>query len=621
MSTTVLGVSAEYHDAAAALVVDGEIVAAAQEERFTRRKHDPSLPLHAVRWCLSEAGIAPDGLDALVFYDKPLTTYERILSTHAKVGPRGFPALSRAVSTWSRHKLWVGSRLERMVSDLGYRAPRVSYSEHHVSHAASAFYPSPFESAAVLTFDGVGEWATSSVAHGEGAGLSMRSELRFPDSLGLFYSAMTAFCGFEVNDGEYKLMGLAPYGSPRFADVLRDRAVQIADDGSVRLDQRWFGYRAGRSMFTPALCELLGGAPLAPGDLPGQREADIARSTQVVLEEIVLRIAHHAHRVTGERHACLAGGVALNCVANERLLAEGPFEDIWVQPAAGDAGGAIGAALWWYHQVNGSPRVVRSGDGMAGAFLGPAYPDAEVHDWLTDMGVEHEVLPDGELHELVAAELASGAAVGWCRGRAEFGPRALGHRSILADPRDPTMVRRLNLAIKGRESFRPFAPSVLAEHAQEWFSLSHESPYMLFTAPVHPSKRLDDPVPADRPFGERLGGVRSQIPACSHVDQSARVQTVDATANPDYHRLLTAFHERTGCPVLVNTSFNRAGEPIVLTPADALRCFAGTELDLLVIGSAVVRRDALRALDSAGTSAWGTTAEDRRTPVSAAVAP
>jgi carbamoyltransferase len=599
--TAVLGVSGEYHDAAAAVVVGGVLVAAAEEERFTRVKHDPSLPRHAIAWCLEEAGVEPGGLSDVVFYDKPLTTYERILSTHAKVGPRGFPALSRAVSTWSRSKLWVGARLERILTDLGHPTPRIAYSEHHLSHAASAFYPSPFESAAVLTFDGVGEWATSSIAHGRGNGITMQSELRFPDSIGLFYSAMTAFCGFEVNDGEYKLMGLAPYGEPRYAEALRERVVQVADDGSVRLDQRWFAYRAGGRMTRRPLAELLDGPPLVPGTQPGQREADIARSVQVVLEEIVLRMADHAHRQTGETRACLAGGVALNCVANERLLAEGPFEEIWVQPASGDAGGAVGAALWGWHGVHGHPRTAEpQRDSMSGAFLGPSFSTDEVHSWLDECGLDHEVLDDDELFRLVAAELDDGHTVGWFRGRAEFGPRALGHRSILADPRDSTMAQRLNIAVKGREGFRPFAPAVLEEHASDWFELDRESPYMLFTAKVHEKRLLPDRNGEDRSFAERLSGVRSEIPACTHVDNSARVQTVSRATNADFHRLLEEFHALTDCPVLINTSFNRAGEPVVLTPADALRCFAGTALDVLVLENCVVRRDAIETAQVPG---------------------
>lgn len=608
----VLGVSGEYHDAAAALVLDGRIVAAAQEERFSRVKHDPSMPRNAMRWCLEHGDVAAGELDAVVFYDKPLTTYERILSTHARVGPRGYRSLAQAVSTWSRRKLWTGQRLESVLAELGQPQVRTTYCEHHMSHAASAYYPSPFDSAAVLTFDGVGEWATSSIAVGRGAQLSMLSELRFPDSLGLFYSAMTSFCGFEVNEGEYKLMGLAPYGEPRFVAALRDRVVEVAEDGSLRLDQRYFAYRAGASMTSRALEDLLGGPPLALGEAPGQRQADIARSAQVVLEEVVLRMARHAYELTGERRACLAGGVALNCVANQRLLADGPFDDVWVQPAAGDAGGSLGAALWWWYQIHGGARSTSPGDSMEGAFLGPAYDDGEIVAWLRGSGVEHDVLEDGELFPMVAAEIAAGAVVGWLRGRSEFGPRALGHRSILADPRDSTMVRRLNLKIKGRESFRPFAPAILAEHAATWFDPSHESPYMLFTTSLHPSRRVDHDVPKDRPLAERLEAVRSELPACTHVDGSARFQTVDASRNADFHRLLVEFHARTGCPALINTSFNRGGEPIVETPADALRCFAGTEMDLLVLENSVVRRPALVGLPELSVDASAGTAARRR---------
>lgn len=589
---TVLGISADYHDAAAAIVVDGQLVAASEEERFSRLKHDPSLPRRSVEFCLDAAGLGPGGLDLVVFYDKPLTTYERILATHAKVGVRGFPTLSRAVATWSRSKLWVGARIENLLEELGHPRTKIAYSEHHLSHAASAFYPSPFQTAAVLTFDGVGEWATSSICHGRGADLEMLEELRFPDSTGLFYSAMTSFCGFEVNDGEYKLMGLAPYGEPRFAEVLRDEVLDIATDGSVRVRQQYFDYRAGRRMTSRRLAKLLDGAPLALGEPQGQREADIARSTQVVLEEIVLAMARHAHEVTGERAACLAGGVALNCVANERLLAEGPFDDVWVQPAAGDSGGALGAALWGWHGLRGETRSVAGADGMNGAFLGPSFTNGAVQQWLDGAGVRHEVVDDDELFDLVAGEISCGATVGWFRGRAEFGPRALGHRSILADPRDPSMVRELNMAVKGREGFRPFAPAVLAERVGEWFDDDRPSPYMLFTVKVREDRRVVPESTGDG-FGERLAAVRSEIPACTHLDHSARVQTVDRHTNPDFHRLLSAFERQTGCPVLINTSFNRAGEPVVCSPADALRCFASTALDLLVVENCVVRRSDL----------------------------
>jgi carbamoyltransferase len=598
VSSPILGISSDYHDAAAALVIDGRIVAAAEEERFTRIKHDPSMPVNAIRWCLESSGIGPDGLSAVAFYAKPLTTYERILSTHAKVGPRGFPALAQAVSSWSKSKLWVAARIERALADLGVTMPALSFVEHHQSHAASAFYPSPFESAAVLTFDGVGEWATTSIGHGAGKRLEIVEELAFPDSIGLLYSAFTAFCGFEVNDGEYKLMGLAPYGEPVYADAIRDNVLHLAADGSFRIDQRWCDYRAGRRMTTPKLHRLLGGPPRT-GDAPiGQREADIARSVQVVTEELVLAIAAHAHEITGERRACLAGGVALNCVANSRLLDEGPFDEIWVQPAAGDAGGSIGAALWEHHQRRGEPRVLDRGpaarDGMSGAFLGPAFGHDEIAAWLSDEGVSFEALADlGAVADHVADLIDGGATVGWFQGQMEFGPRALGHRSILADPRDPTMASKLNLAVKGREGFRPFAPAVLAEEADGWFDLPGPSPYMVFTAPVTASRRVEGPLapgPAATGLAERLATVRSVIPACTHVDLSARVQTVDDT-NPELQLLLRAFHRRTGCPVLLNTSFNRDGEPIVRTPADALRCFIATNLDVLVLERCVVRRD------------------------------
>lgn len=589
-SVAILGVSADYHDAAAALVVDGVVVAAAEEERFTRVKHDASLPANAIEWCLSDAGIAADGLAGLAFYDKPLTTYERILATHASVGFRGFPALSKAVSTWSRSKLWVAARLEGVMEGMGRDMPPLTFVEHHQSHAASAYYPSPFDAAAVLTFDGVGEWATTSVAHGAGKTLRLISELRFPDSLGLLYSAFTSFCGFEVNDGEYKLMGLAPYGEPRFADALRSELVDIAEDGSFRIDQRWFDYRAGRRMTRNSLSSLLDGPPRRPGDPILQRDADIAASIQALIEEIILRIALHAHDVTGAREVCLAGGVALNCVANARLLADGPFDRVWVQPAAGDAGGAIGAALWEWHQRRNEPRDVQGVDGMSGAFLGPRFDNEEVAEWLRDEAVEFDEYADiEEIAAIVAVELAAGATVGWFQGRMEFGPRALGHRSILADPRNPQMATRINMAVKGREGFRPFAPAVLREHASEWFDVDGPSPYMLFTAPVATAKRIACSEPeSDGGFAARLAQVRSEIPACTHVDHSSRVQTVDDT-NPEFRALLEAFHRLTDCPVLLNTSFNRAGEPIVRSPADALRCFEEADLDVLVIERCLIR--------------------------------
>jgi len=586
----ILGISADYHDAAAALVVDGEIVAAASEERFSRVKHDPDLPRQAAAWCLESAGLEPGDLGGVAFYSKPLSTYERILSTHARIGPRGFPTLAKAIGTWSLRKLWVEYRIERMLASIGPGRAPVTFAEHHQSHAASAFYPSPHEHAAIITFDGVGEWTTTSIGVGSGHRIAMLEQVRFPDSLGLLYSAMTAFCGFDVNDGEYKLMGLAPYGTPRFADVLREQVVQIDPHGSFQLDQRWFDYQAGARMTRRRLADLLDGPPRDRSAEVTDREADLAASVQVVLEEAVLRVAERAQRSTEATAVCLAGGVALNCVANRRLIEDGPFADVWIQPAAGDDGAAIGAALWAWHQIDEQPRrVADHGDGMRGSFLGPSFTHDEVVAWLDQNGLAYDVPVD--LHAVVAAALSAGRTVGWFSGAMEFGPRALGHRSILADPRDASAVARINAGVKERESFRPFAPAVLAEHAASWFVLDRPSPYMLVTAEVHPDRRLAT-ADADRAptasMAERLAAIRSEIPACTHVDGSARVQTVDAVTNPEFHRLLTAFHVETGCPVLLNTSFNRAGEPIVRSPADAHRCFVAAGLDLLVIEGCVI---------------------------------
>lgn len=593
----VLGLSADFHDAAAAVLVEGKLVGAAAEERFTRQKHDPSLPVHATRWCLDEAGVTADDRVVAVFHEKPMIVWERVLTTHARVGPRGFATLRKAMPEWLRSKLWVGYRLARMLDDQGITPSEIRYSEHHQSHAAAAFYPSPYERAAILTFDGVGEWATSSIAWGAGHRIEMKREQRFPDSLGLFYSAMTAFCGFAVNDDEYKLMGLAPYGEPAYADVLRDRVINIADDGAITLDQRWFDYRAGRRMTHPRLAELLDGGQRERGAPLDQRHADIARSTQVVLEEAILATAHHAFELTGERYACLAGGVALNCVANSRLLQEGPFEDIWVQPAAGDDGSSVGAAYWSWHQIDDHPRPARSRDTMAGAALGPSYSDAEIVEWLTSAEIDFEHISDlDQLVGRVADELVAGGVVGWFRGGMEFGPRALGRRSILADPRAETIVERLNASVKGRESFRPFAPAVDARHADEWFDLhGRASPYMLFTAAVATDKRIGVANEPPGSFVDRLHVPRSLIPACTHVDGTARIQTVDEADHPDFHRLIDAFAQQTGVPVLLNTSFNRAGEPIVRSPADALRCASAAGIDLLVLENCLVRPEPVSA--------------------------
>ena len=599
-SVAILGLSAGFHDSAAAVVTDGRLVAAAQEERFSRLKHDPAMPAQAASWCLDAAGVADDGLEAVVFYEKPFTSYERILSTHAVVGPKGFPQLSRAVRTWTKDKLWVAASVDRLLAATGRTGVPLAYAEHHVSHAAAAYYPSPFESAAVVTVDGVGEWATSSWGTGQGNTLTLQAEVDFPDSLGLLYSTFTAYCGFAVNDGEYKLMGLAPYGEPRFVEVLRDRVVQVNDDGSVRLDQKYFDYRAGRRMASPRLHELLGGPPRRPDEDLEQRHADVARSAQALLEEALLAMVHHVHRRTGEQNLCLGGGVALNCVANSRILREGPFDQVWVQPAAGDAGSAVGAALWFHHAVQGVDRVVSAPDGMSGAALGPAFDHDEVAKWLSASGVEFDVVPDTAARAAsVAAALDGGAVVGWFEGPMEFGPRALGHRSILADPRDASMVQRINALVKGREGFRPFAPAVLSSDAPTWFEMDRPSPYMLFTVPVRSASPSSPDSSPDSSFVDRLGAVRSDLPACTHVDGSARVQTVDPERSPAFAQLIEEFGRRTGCSVLLNTSFNRADEPVVRTPADALRCAALAGLDLLVLERCLVSRSALEAVATA----------------------
>ncbi len=579
----VLGLSAYYHDAAACLLRDGEIVAAAQEERFTRVKGDASFPARAAAYCLAAGGVSVGDLAAVAFYDKPLLKFERLLETYLAVAPRGFRSFLRAGPLWVKEKLFTDRALRRALGTLaGDAAPydgELWYAEHHESHAASAFFPSPFDEAAVLTVDGAGEWATASLGAGRGSSLEILSELRFPDSLGLLYSAFTYYLGFRVNSGEYKVMGLAPYGEPRYADLIFARLMELREDGSFTLDQRYFDYVGGLAMTSGAFDALFGGPPRAPEGPLAQRHLDLARSVQHVCEEVVLRMARTAHRLTGLDRLCMAGGVALNCVANGRVLREGPFRDVWVQPAAGDAGGALGAAALAWHRGLGGPRAVARGadgaprDAMQGAFLGPAFSDAEAVEALDAAGAAYERLDGAALAGYAADRLTEGAVVGWCQGRIEYGPRALGNRSILADPRRPDMQSRLNRAIKFRESFRPFAPSVAAEHAAEWFALDRDSPYMLLTAAVRP---------------ERAGA----LPAVTHVDGSARVQTVRAEDNPAFHALLVAFAARTGCPVLVNTSFNVRGEPVVCTPADALRCFRDTRIDVLVVGPFVLERAA-----------------------------
>ena len=585
----VLGISAFFHDSAAALVQDGRIVAAAEEERFTRRKHDDRFPERAAAWCLQEAGITADRLDAVVFYEKPLVKFERLLETALAFAPRGFRSFAAAMPPWLQRKLHLPREIDRGLGG-AYTGP-ILFATHHESHAASAFFPSPFEDAAILTLDGVGEWSTATWGTGHGNRIELREEMRFPHSPGLLYSAFTGYCGFRVNSGEYKLMGLAPYGEPRFADLILERIVRLHDDGSFWLDQRFFRYCHGLTMTSPAFHALFGGPPRAAEGPITQREMDIASSIQRVTEEIVLRMARHVHARTGMRNLCMAGGVALNCVANGRLLREGPFERLWIQPAAGDAGGALGAALMHWHGHLGKPRAPDATDAQRGSLLGPVYDDASVVAALDRMGAMRETLADDALAEAVAVELASGRIVGHFDGRAEFGPRALGNRSILGDPRDPSMQRRMNVAIKFRESFRPFAPAVIEGRQRDWFDLDAESPYMLLVAPVAAAHRGDAAAAAAARGLAKLKAVTGDVPAITHVDGSARVQTVSAGRAPRFHAILRAFERRTGCPVLVNTSFNIRGEPIVHDPADAYRCFMLTDMDVLVVGNHLMRKE------------------------------
>lgn len=587
--TAILGISAFFHDSAAALVVDGKIVAAAQEERFTRKKHDAGFPRHAIDYCLRSAGLTAAQLDHVVYYEKPLLKFERLLETYLAVSPRGWSSFYQALPGWLHEKL----HLTRVMNEgLGgaYHRPYV-FTEHHESHAASAFFPSPFEEAAILTVDGVGEWATASLGRGRGHKIELTHELHFPHSLGLLYSAFTYFCGFKVNSGEYKLMGLAPYGTPRYADLILEHLVELRPDGSFRLAQEYFGYCAGLTMTSPRFDGLFGGPPRHPEAPLTEREFDLAASVQQVTEEIYLRIARHLHAQTGLKNLCLAGGVALNCVGNGRLLREGPFERIWIQPASGDAGGALGAALFVWHQLLENPRTPATPDSQRGSLLGPDYSVPEIEGTLRAAGaVYRRAAGEEALCEDAARLVADGKVVGWVQGRMEYGPRALGARSILGDARRADMQTTMNLKIKFRESFRPFAPIVLAERAADYFALPRgaESPYMLLVAPVQPGRRRAEAGPATGVA--RVREVRSDIPAVTHVDYSARLQTVDAQRNPRLRRLLEAFHRQTGCPVMINTSFNVRSEPIVCTPADAYRCFMATDMDVLVLGDFILHK-------------------------------
>jgi len=591
----VLGISAYYHDSAAALVVNGVPVAAAQEERFTRIKHDSAFPACAVQYCLNEGRIALSQIDAVVYYEKPFVKFERLLETYLSVAPRGFRQFLAAMPLWLSEKLFQKKLLcdELSAIDSGFDPTKLLFSEHHLSHAASAFYPSPFERAVVLTLDGVGEWPTTTVAIGDGAKLEILRELHFPHSLGLLYSAFTHYAGFKVNSGEYKLMGLAPYGKPVHARTILDNLVDLKPDGSFRLDQRYFDYMAGLTM-TNRRFEALFGQSARPAEaLLTQFHMDIAASIQTVTEEIVLRMTRSLAAETGERNLCLAGGVALNCVANGKILRDGKFEAIWVQPASGDAGGALGAALAAYHREFGQPRRVAAGlDGMAGAYLGPGFAQADIVARLKAIGAVFEELDDTALIAIAIEGLIAEQAVGWFQGRMEFGPRALGGRSILGDPRSAAMQKTLNLRVKFRESFRPFAPAILAEDVADWFEYDGVSPYMLMVADVRAERRRSMTPAEEALFGiDKLNVVRSQIPAVTHVDYSARLQSVHRETNPAFHALLAAFKAKTGCPILVNTSFNVRGEPIVCTPEDAFRCFMGSEIEMLVIGNCVLRKE------------------------------
>ena len=593
--TTILGLSAFYHDSAAALLVDGELIAAAQEERFTRIRHDASFPHHAVRFALEEAGLDGADLDHVVFYDKPFLKFERLLETYVTNAPRGFRSFRKAMPVWLRDKLFLKRLIMKHLtrSAEGFDDPdRLLFSEHHYSHAASAFHPSPFDEAVVLTLDGVGEWATSSVAIGRGSDLELVREIRFPHSLGLLYSAFTQYAGFRVNSGEYKLMGLAPYGEPIHTDLILDHLIDLRDDGSFRLDQRFFDYATGLRMIDRSFEELFGRSARDPdADAIEPFHMDIAASIQAVTEQVLLTLTRSLSEEFGLPNLCMAGGVALNCVANGKVLRDASFEEIWIQPAAGDAGGAVGAAYAAYHRELGHRRRPVRTDGMKGSLLGPRYTQADIESRLDELDASYRVVSDADLLDIVADSLANGRIVGWFQGRMEFGPRALGNRSILADPRPIEMQRRLNLSIKFREGFRPFAPAVPVELVHQWFDLSRPSPYMLFVAEVHES-RIDRSVDAESTQHslDGLNRPRSTIPAVTHVDRSARVQTVDPGTNPRFHELLTRFGKITGTPVLANTSFNVRGEPIVASPEDAFRCFMGSGLDLLAIGNCILEK-------------------------------
>jgi carbamoyltransferase len=618
--TAILGISAFYHDSAACLVSDGEIIAAAQEERFTRIKHDHRFPLNAVRYCLQEAGLRVDQLDYVGFYDKPLLKFDRLLETYLDYAPGGFPSFLKAMPLWLKEKLWMPDVIRAELAKLSGEADdkelkkrangfawKLLFGDHHESHAASAFYPSPFEEAAILTIDGVGEWATSSIGIGKGNELTLLKDLRFPDSLGLLYNAFTYYTGFKVNSGEYKVMGLAPYGEPRYVSAIKENMVEIREDGSLRMNHEYFGYSQGLRMTSKAFDRLLGGPPRKPESTLTQKEMDLARSIQVITEEVMLKMSRFVRKETGMRRLCMAGGVALNCVGNGRILREGPFDDLWIQPAAGDAGGAVGIALAIWHRYLDRPRTSAEkagswassrsangtippySDGMKGAFLGPRFSEEEIESFLNTRNLPYRKYSRQELPELVGQLMAEQKVIGLHQGRMEFGPRALGGRSIIGDARSPQMQSLMNLKIKYRESFRPFAPTVLREYVSDWFEMQTDSPYMLLVADVVKNRRREMSDQEQSLWGiDKLNVVRSEIPAVTHVDYSARVQTVRRETSPLYWQIIEAFRKRTGCPVIVNTSFNVRGEPIVCTPEDSYRCFMRTEMDVLVLETCVL---------------------------------
>jgi len=593
--TAILGISAFYHDSAAALIIDGEIIAAAQEERFTRKKHDPSYPTNAINYCLSEVGLSLEQIDYIAFYDKPFLKFERLLETYVAFAPKGLQSFRMAMPVWLREKLFLKDMLVKEIKklDKNFNADKLMFGEHHFSHAASAFYASPFEEAVVLTLDGVGEWATTTVVIGKGHELNIVKEIHFPHSLGLLYSAFTYYTGFRVNSGEYKVMGLAPYGEPKYKELILDKLIDLKEDGSFWLDQSYFNYATGLTMVNQKFADLFGEPIRKPDtDKLTQFHMDIAASVQAVIEEVVLTMTKSLAKEYNIPNLCLAGGVALNCVANGKILRNKAFKDIWIQPASGDAGGALGGALAVWHKELNKPRTVNPDDAMQGSYLGPVYDQATIEKELSECGAIFNLVTEKDMIEQTAQTLSEGQAVGWFQGRMEFGPRALGGRSILGDPRSEKMQKTLNLKVKYRESFRPFAPSVLSEDVTEWFELDYDSPYMLLVDDVRKDKRIEMTKEEESLFGiDKLNIKRSEIPAVTHVDYSARIQTVHRETNPKYHALISRFREKTGCAVLVNTSFNVRGEPIVCTPEDAFHCFMGTEIELLVIGNCLLRKE------------------------------